>query len=120
MLGFSPIAAQPISGSPFSLIRITASLSASIPLGFSLSGRMGAFTPVSAGIGVSFSLGPTLWVNQALQAQVPFAFTLSPLLRNAGKPIVLRAVPQAYYARSPLERFTAKALPSRYTTRGAK
>jgi hypothetical protein len=120
MLGFSPISSQPISGGPFSLIRVPLEMASAVSFAFTLTARIGAFIPISASIGITFNGSPTLYVEQAISATVSFAFSGTPTLHIAGKPIKLAAIPQSYNLRAARESYSAKALPSSHTIRGAR
>jgi hypothetical protein len=120
MLGFSPISARPISGSAFSLVAIAAAMSASLTLGFAVTGRLGAFIPMQGSIGVAFNLSPTLWVNQSLHGSISITFGGTSTLYIAGKPIRINALPESFELRAVKEQWTLKALPQSFNTRGAR
>lgn len=120
MLGFAPISGQAISGSPSALVAIPAHALASLGISFPVSGRPGALFHAKASIGINFALSPHLIVHQALHSSVSITFGMNPRLRVAGKPIILSAVPQRYYSRATLARYSATALPERFKTRGAR
>jgi hypothetical protein len=120
MLGLYPIGSRAISGGPFSLVRVPLEMAAAVSFAFSITGRLGAFIPMAASIGVTFNGSPTLYVEQAISATVSFAFSGTPTLHIAGKPIQLAAIPQSYNLRAARESYSAKALPSSHTIRGAR
>lgn len=120
MLGLYPIGARSISGSPASLVIISEQRSASLGLGFVLSGTLKAFVPVRANIGVSFPLSASAAVRLGVAAQLTLDFSLSGRLQLAGKPIIITALPSSYTTRASGASYTTKAVPASYTTRGVR
>lgn len=120
MLGLYPIGSRAISDGPFSLVRVPLEMAAAVSFSFSIAARIGAFIPMSASVSLTFNGTPTLFVEQAISAAISFAFSGTPTLFIAGKPIKLAAIPQSYNLRAARETYSAKALPSSHTIRGAR
>jgi hypothetical protein len=120
VLGFTPISSRPISGSPFNLVLIAASMSASIGLSLAITARIGAFTQIQASVGVTFSGSPALFVNQALGSSVSLAFSGTSTLYIAGKPIRFNALPESFESRAMKENWTLKALSQSFNVRAAR
>jgi hypothetical protein len=121
MLGLYPIGSRAISSGPFGLIAVPALLAATATITFAVSGRIGAVTPISATVaGPVFAVSGNWIVRQAISATVTIAFDGSPLLRVAGKPIQINAVPQSYNVRADYASYTLKASPESFTLRGVR
>jgi hypothetical protein len=120
MLGFSAISSRAISGSAFKLVSVPLSLSASVGIAFALGGTSGLYLPMSATARIVFAGTPTLFVNQAISATVGITFNGTPTLRLAGKPLVLRAIPQSFTLNADKASYTLKAVPQSFTVRGVK
>ena len=121
MLGFSPIASQPISGSSFSaIVAVEAALAATVTLTFSMSANAGNYAPMSATAAIEFSGSAFATIKQAITGTASIAFSGTPRLFVAGKPIVIAAVPQSFTLRATQGRYTLKALPQSFTIRGVR
>jgi hypothetical protein len=119
MLGLYALGAE-ISGDPVDLTAIPESRSASLTLGFALTGALKATFAIRANIGISFSTAASLTVRPNIAARLTIDFALSGRIQLAGKPLVLSAVPASYAARAIKADFASKALPSSFTVRGVQ
>lgn len=120
MLGLGPIASRSISGSPFKLTAVTASMAATLTIAFNIGGLAGLPAPMSATLGINFGLTGRMIVQQKLAANLTITFGGAPNLRLLGKPITLVALPQSYAVRAMNDSFAVKALPQSYTIRGVR
>jgi hypothetical protein len=120
MLGFSPISARAISGSPFSLTVVSAALAATASIAFTVSGTAGAIVHPAATVGISFPVSGRLIVHQALTATASITFTVAGDLKVAGRPIVLAAIPQSFELRATQGSMSLKAMPQSFTIRSAR
>lgn len=120
MLGFSPVSSRAISGSPFSLVQVTASLVGAASIVFTATARIGVIVHPRGQASITFGASVEMIVLQTLAGSASIVFAGSAILRVAGKPIILRAVPASYDIRANLERFGVKAIPQSFETRGAR
>jgi hypothetical protein len=120
MLGLYPIGSRAIAAGPFNLTAVTAQMTATLGLTFTVTVTAGLLAQVSATIPVSFSLTASLHAEQAITATLPISFNLTASVRDYGKPLRISAVPQSYTVRAMPAEFTAKALPQSFTLRGTR
>lgn len=120
MLGLAPVSARAISGGPFALVAVPALAVAAITVTFDLDGRVGAVTPISSSIAVTFEGSSTLFVRQAISGVASITFGGDPSLRVAGKPFIVSAIPVSFTARVIGESYTVTAAHERFTTRGVR
>jgi hypothetical protein len=120
MLGIGPISSRSISGSPFKLVAVPLALAATATVSFAVNGRVGVFSQLHASIGVAFAVSAQLFVNQALSGTATITFGGTSLLRIAGKPIILSAIPVSYTLRASPDSYTLKAAPEPFMVRGVR
>lgn len=100
MLGFTALADRPIAGAGYALIAVPALLSGSAAITFGAESTLGSAVSASANSSITFGANAEMLVNQALSGSANIAIGATAILHVAGKPIILRAVPQSYTIRA--------------------
>lgn len=142
MLGFAPLAANPLASAGSALTSVLTGIAATggITFGGSPSMDSALYVEITSTGGISFAGAPAISSGRPLNATggIRFAgspvwtalayksstggitFNGSPFLSVAGKPLIIAAVPQSFTVRADMVTFTAKAQPDNLTFRGVK
>lgn len=115
----APSMATPIMGDPYRLPRIAADMGAAPgTLTFSGSARWGAFARIRSTGGITFGGTANRAARQVIFSTGGLTFGGSALLVAAGKPIIVRAVPESYTAQAASYSYSSTAVPYEFVVRG--
>lgn len=140
MLGFAPIAANPIAALTAVLITVASPIASTGGIAFGGEATWGQSTAITSTGGLAFGgaatigqgrsieatggirfSGSPVWTSlNALGASGGITFNGSPTLRAAGKPYPVHAIAESFIIRADYEDFTVTALDQPFTLRGVK
>lgn len=115
----APSMARPIMGAPFRLVPVTGALgTATGGITFGGSARWGAFARIRSSGGITFGGVGNRSARQVIFSSGGLTFGGSALLLAAGKPLIVRAVPETFTVQAAIESYAVTAQPEEYVVRG--